>query len=132
MATSVRKPSPKRAPEGAGYLQKILTARVYDVAVESALDPAPALSARLANRILFFGRPRSGRGARGRKKPEALPPRAESTNEGGGGDNRLDAPAAALAAAPAGSNENQCRRFFAALQYGARTMECTIDWLAAN
>jgi hypothetical protein len=25
-----------------------------------------------------------------RKKPKALPPWAESTNEGGGGDNRLD------------------------------------------
>ena len=38
---------------GAGYLQKILTARVYDVAIESALDPAPRLSARLGNQVLF-------------------------------------------------------------------------------
>ena len=31
-----------------------------------------------------------------------------------------------------GSTENECRRFFAALQYRSVTMECTIDWLAAN
>jgi len=53
MATSARKIPPKRTPELAGYLQKILTARVYDVAIESALDTAPALSARLGNRIFF-------------------------------------------------------------------------------
>ena len=47
MATSARKNTPKRSIELAGYLQKILTARVYDVAIESALDAAPALSARL-------------------------------------------------------------------------------------
>ena len=35
------------------YLQRILRARVYDVAIESPLDPAPALSARLANRVLL-------------------------------------------------------------------------------
>ena len=35
------------------YLQKILTARVYDVAVETPLDPAPNLSARLGNTVLF-------------------------------------------------------------------------------
>jgi threonine dehydratase len=35
------------------YLQKILTAKVYDVAVETRLEPAPALSARLANRVLL-------------------------------------------------------------------------------
>ena len=35
------------------YLQKILTARVYDVAIESALDPAPTLSRRLHNRVLL-------------------------------------------------------------------------------
>ncbi|MEP7083274.1 MAG: threonine ammonia-lyase, biosynthetic [Betaproteobacteria bacterium] len=35
------------------YLQKILTARVYDVAVESPLDPAPKLSARIGNRVLL-------------------------------------------------------------------------------
>jgi threonine dehydratase len=36
-----------------GYLQKILTARVYDVAIETALDAAPALSARVGNDVLF-------------------------------------------------------------------------------
>ncbi|MEP7328325.1 MAG: threonine ammonia-lyase, biosynthetic [Betaproteobacteria bacterium] len=35
------------------YLQKILTARVYDVAIETALDLAPTLSARLGNRVLL-------------------------------------------------------------------------------
>ncbi len=53
MPTSARKTTPKRPLELAGYLQKILTARVYDVAIESALDAAPALSARLANRVFF-------------------------------------------------------------------------------
>lgn len=33
------------------YLQRILTARVYDVAIESALEPAAKLSARLGNRV---------------------------------------------------------------------------------
>lgn len=35
------------------YLQKILTARVYDVAIESPLDLAPSLSRRTGNRIYF-------------------------------------------------------------------------------
>jgi len=35
----------------AHYVKKILQARVYDVAHESPLDPAPALSRRLGNRI---------------------------------------------------------------------------------
>jgi threonine dehydratase len=35
------------------YLKKILTARVYDVAVESALEPAKALSLRLKNTVLL-------------------------------------------------------------------------------
>jgi threonine dehydratase len=35
------------------YLQKILTARVYDVAIESPLDLAPNLSARIGNRVLL-------------------------------------------------------------------------------
>ncbi|MGA2024045.1 MAG: threonine ammonia-lyase, biosynthetic [Steroidobacteraceae bacterium] len=35
------------------YLQRILKARVYDVAIESPLDPAPRLSGRLGNRVLF-------------------------------------------------------------------------------
>jgi threonine dehydratase len=37
----------------ADYLRKILTARVYDVAVESALEPARALGARLGNTVLL-------------------------------------------------------------------------------
>jgi len=35
------------------YLQKILTARVYDVAIESPLDEAVTLSRRLGNRVLL-------------------------------------------------------------------------------
>ncbi|MGE5171315.1 MAG: threonine ammonia-lyase, biosynthetic [Rudaea sp.] len=35
------------------YLQKILTAKVYDVALETPLGLAPALSARLRNRVLL-------------------------------------------------------------------------------
>src|SRR6266550_4658039 len=35
------------------YLERILTARVYDVAIETPIDPAPAMSARLRNRILL-------------------------------------------------------------------------------
>ncbi len=35
------------------YLQKILTARVYDVAIESPLELAPNLSARISNRVLL-------------------------------------------------------------------------------
>ncbi len=42
--------SPSAAPD---YLEKILNARVYDVAIESALDFAPGLSARSGNRILL-------------------------------------------------------------------------------
>ncbi len=37
----------------AGYLQQILTARVYDVARETALEPARVLSRRLANQVLL-------------------------------------------------------------------------------
>ncbi|MFN7713047.1 MAG: threonine ammonia-lyase, biosynthetic [Curvibacter sp.] len=37
----------------ADYLQKILTARVYDVAVESPLETARALSRRLGNQVLL-------------------------------------------------------------------------------
>ena len=37
----------------ADYLQKILTARVYDVAIETALDPAENLSRRLGNKVLL-------------------------------------------------------------------------------
>ena len=35
------------------YLEKILNARVYDVAIESPLEPAPNLSARCHNRLLI-------------------------------------------------------------------------------
>ncbi len=35
------------------YLQKILTAKVYDVAIESPLDLAPTLSQRIGNRVLL-------------------------------------------------------------------------------
>jgi threonine dehydratase len=35
------------------YLEKILTARVYDVAIESPLEPAPAISRRLGNHVLL-------------------------------------------------------------------------------
>ncbi|HEX5768506.1 MAG TPA: threonine ammonia-lyase, biosynthetic [Burkholderiales bacterium] len=36
-----------------GYLERILKARVYDVASESPLEPAPALSRRLGNHLLL-------------------------------------------------------------------------------
>src|SRR5262245_37979114 len=35
------------------YLERILAARVYDVALESPLEPAPALSARTGCRVLL-------------------------------------------------------------------------------
>src|SRR5512141_1933716 len=35
------------------YLQKILTAKVYDVAIESPLELAPSLTRRLGNRVLL-------------------------------------------------------------------------------
>ena len=35
------------------YLRRILTARVYDVAIESPLEEAPRLSTRLGNRVLL-------------------------------------------------------------------------------
>jgi threonine dehydratase len=37
----------------ADYLQKILTARVYDVALETALEPARSLSRRVGNQVLL-------------------------------------------------------------------------------
>ncbi|MDE2252224.1 MAG: pyridoxal-phosphate dependent enzyme, partial [Gammaproteobacteria bacterium] len=36
---------------GGDYLQRILTARVYEVAIESPLDPAPRLSQRLGHEL---------------------------------------------------------------------------------
>ena len=35
------------------YLERILTARVYDVAIETPLELAPRLSARIGNRLLL-------------------------------------------------------------------------------
>ncbi|MEO8565397.1 MAG: threonine ammonia-lyase, biosynthetic, partial [Betaproteobacteria bacterium] len=35
------------------YLQRILNAKVYDVAIESPLEPAPMLSRRIGNRVLL-------------------------------------------------------------------------------
>jgi len=40
-------------PRARDYLERILTSRVYDVAIESPLDLAPALSLRAGNRILL-------------------------------------------------------------------------------
>jgi threonine dehydratase len=50
------KPAPPKRPKAlqpADYLKKILTARVYDVAVESGLEPAKNLSRRLHNKVLL-------------------------------------------------------------------------------
>jgi threonine dehydratase len=44
---------PEGMPLASPYLQRILRARVYDVAIESPLDPAPLLSERLGNRVLL-------------------------------------------------------------------------------
>jgi threonine dehydratase len=49
MSTTAR----KRPLQPADYLKKILTARVYDVAVESPFEPAKALSRRLHNKVLL-------------------------------------------------------------------------------
>ena len=48
-----RKAASRRVGVPVDYLQKILTAKVYDVAVETPLEPAPLLSARLRNRVLL-------------------------------------------------------------------------------
>jgi threonine dehydratase len=45
--------SPTEVPEPSPYLQHILRARVYDVAIESPMDAAPNLSRRLGNRVLL-------------------------------------------------------------------------------
>jgi threonine dehydratase len=60
-AKAAATPARKRAGQGqrargltpADYLKKILTAKVYDVAHESALEPARALSRRLHNKVLL-------------------------------------------------------------------------------
>ena len=53
-----RKPARKAAPQapamlppGSSYLQRILNARVYEVARETSLDAAPKLSRRLGNKL---------------------------------------------------------------------------------
>ena len=46
-------PAAGAVPPVSPYLQRILRARVYDVAVESPLDPAPNLSRRLGNQVLL-------------------------------------------------------------------------------
>ncbi len=46
-------PASGRAAATPDYLQRVLTARVYDVAIESSLERAPALSERLANNVLL-------------------------------------------------------------------------------
>jgi hypothetical protein len=56
--TKTAKSLSKTAPSGkpltpADYLKKILTARVYDVAVESSLEPAKNLGLRLKNTVLL-------------------------------------------------------------------------------
>ncbi len=43
----------KRKLTPADYLKKILTARVYDVAHETALDPATILSKKIKNQVLL-------------------------------------------------------------------------------
>jgi threonine dehydratase len=45
--------TPSRGLQPADYLKKILTARVYDVAVESTLEPAKNLSRRVHNTVLL-------------------------------------------------------------------------------
>jgi threonine dehydratase len=47
------RPEKSRALQPADYLKKILTARVYDVATESALEVAKNLSQRLHNTVLL-------------------------------------------------------------------------------
>jgi len=44
---------PKARPADRGYLQRILTARVYDVAIETSLEPARTLSRRLGHHVLL-------------------------------------------------------------------------------
>jgi threonine dehydratase len=51
MAASAVAPEGEPMPES--YVRRILSARVYDVAIESPLDAASLLSRRLGNRVLF-------------------------------------------------------------------------------
>ena len=52
-AASVITPKARTPRTAADYLKKILTARVYDVAVESPLEPARHLARRLGNEVLL-------------------------------------------------------------------------------
>ncbi|MGL6112525.1 MAG: threonine ammonia-lyase, biosynthetic, partial [Rubrivivax sp.] len=52
-APATQPPRLRGRPELSAYLQKILNARVYDVAVETALEPARSLSRRLGNHVLL-------------------------------------------------------------------------------
>src|SRR5688572_16809629 len=49
----INPPPPKTYPIAASYAPRIARARVYDVAIESPLDLAPRLSARLGNEVLL-------------------------------------------------------------------------------
>jgi threonine dehydratase len=56
MKTPAPPEAPIKTPSArltASYLQKILTARVYDVAIESPLEPAHNLSRRIGNQVLL-------------------------------------------------------------------------------
>src|SRR5690606_5479279 len=53
LTTRAETPATTGALSPADYLKKILTARVYDVAVESPLEPARNLSRRLHNKVLL-------------------------------------------------------------------------------
>jgi threonine dehydratase len=53
MKTGTTQPRAQRPLTPADYLQKILNARVYDVAVETPLDKAKTLSRRLHNTVLL-------------------------------------------------------------------------------
>ncbi len=50
-AAAARPEARRRSPAPTDYLQRILRARVYDVAIESALQLAPQLSQRLGNHV---------------------------------------------------------------------------------
>jgi threonine dehydratase len=52
-APAARAAHPRAQRIAADYLKRILTARVYDVARETALDPARSLSRRLSNQVLL-------------------------------------------------------------------------------
>jgi threonine dehydratase len=50
---SKKPPRPLLKPEADSYLQRILRARVYEVAQQTALDAAPRLSRRIGNKVLL-------------------------------------------------------------------------------